>query len=105
MKERSVFTEHIIHLIKSIPYGRVTTYGALAFMAGNKGASLHVVRVLNSCSEKDNLPWYRVVNSKGTISLTGEGADLQRKLLEEEGVVFDDKGRIDFSMYLWRPGV
>jgi methylated-DNA-protein-cysteine methyltransferase related protein len=105
MKERSMLSEHIIMLIKSIPFGRVTTYGSLAFMAGNKGASLHVVRILNSCSIKDDLPWYRVVNSKGTISLTGEGYDEQRRLLEEEGIVFDDKGRIDFSRYLWRPGL
>lgn len=102
MSEKT-FTEKAVEAIKRIPKGKVATYGLIATMAGNRHAARQVVWVLNSSSEKEGLAWYRVINSRGTISLTGEGYRLQRKLLEAEGVVFDEKDKVDFNRFLWNP--
>ena len=84
--------------------GRVATYGQIATLAGNHRAARQVVRILHSSSAKDDLPWHRVINSKGTISLpTGSGYEIQRRLLEAEGVAFDSKDRVDFERFLWKP--
>jgi len=53
--------------------------------------------------EKEKLPWHRVVNAKGTISLTGAGFDEQKALLEAEGVAVGREGRLDLKKYQWRP--
>jgi methylated-DNA-protein-cysteine methyltransferase-like protein len=96
-----LFTERIKQIIKQIPYGKVATYGQIAFMAGNHGAARQVAWVLHSCSEKDNLPWHRVINREGKISLRpGEGYEEQRQLLENEGVVFDENGCIDLEQFM-----
>ncbi len=95
-------SERIARVVKSIPRGRVATYGQVAAMAGNPRASRLVVWTLRALSEKEGLPWHRVINSKGTISLTGEGGRIQRGLLEQEGVTFDDTGRIPLGLYQWR---
>ena len=90
--------------IRRIPVGRVATYGQIATLAGNHRAARQVVRILHSSSAKDDLPWHRVINSKGTISLpTGSGYEIQRRLLEAEGVAFDSKDRVDFERFLWKP--
>ncbi len=99
---RSEFTQIVIDLISSIPRGRVTTYGALAAAAGNPRGARVVVWVLNSSSERENLPWHRVINSKGGISLKpGYGFELQKQLLEYEGINVSDDGFIDLKKYLW----
>ena len=96
------FTEKLMALIKRIPTGKVATYGQIALYAGNPRASRQVAWVLHSSSRKDNLPWHRVINSKGRISLPKDrGYDLQKKLLENEGVVFDEDGFIDLDEYIW----
>ncbi len=80
------------------------TYGLVAAMAGNPRAARQVVRTLNTASEKENLPWHRVINSQGKISLKrGQGYELQKVLLEREGVKFGNGGRIDLAKYLWSP--
>jgi len=62
------------------------------------------VRLLNSSSEKENLPWHRIINSKGTISLPeGDGYELQKSLLENEGIEFDSNDKIDLTAFLWLP--
>jgi methylated-DNA-protein-cysteine methyltransferase related protein len=100
MKEKTL-TDCIIKVILSIPKGNVATYGQIAAMAGSPLAARAVVRVLNSSSEKKTLPWYRVVNSNGKISLPkGGGYEMQKQLLELEGVVFDKNDKIDFKKYL-----
>ena len=92
-------------VIKKIPKGKVTTYGQIAAMAGNPRAARLVVRVLHSSSRKDKLPWHRVINSKGKISLgPGEGYEEQKSLLIAEGVWFDDNDKIDLKRNLWSPG-
>jgi methylated-DNA-protein-cysteine methyltransferase-like protein len=102
-KRRSPFTERVVRIIRAIPRGKVATYGQIAVLAGFPSAARQVVRLLHSLSRSEGLPWHRVINSKGTISLTGEGYELQRKLLEAEGVQLGLGGRIDFRSYLWRP--
>ena len=98
------FTQTVIDIIKSIPKGKVFSYGMIAKMAGNPRAARQVSWVLHSLTEKHNLPWWRVVNSKGNIALTsGEGKSLQRSKLEEEGVEFIGDYRVDLSSSIWRP--
>ncbi|MFC1920142.1 MGMT family protein [Chloroflexota bacterium] len=97
------FTERAIHVIKSIPEGKVLTYGLIAEMAGNARGARQVSRILHSMTEKHNLPWYRVINLKGTISIKEtEGKYYQKHLLEQEGVQVSDNYEIDINEYLWR---
>ncbi|MBN1410302.1 MAG: methylated-DNA--[protein]-cysteine S-methyltransferase [Spirochaetales bacterium] len=93
------FTEKVIQVIQKIPKGKVLTYGAVARSAGNAKAARQVARILHSMSTKHNLPWHRVVNGRGQISLEGRGGDLQKSLLESEGVVFTGNG-IDLKVFL-----
>ena len=94
--------ERAMSIIRSIPEGKVATYGMIAAMAGNPCGARQVVRILHTSSSKDNLPWHRVVNSKGGISLKpGHGYEIQKGLLEREGITFDANGIIDFDRYLW----
>ena len=99
------FTLTVIELIKKIPQGKVCTYGIIAASAGNSQAARQVARILHACSRKDNLPWHRVVNRNGKISLKPyQGYGLQKQLLKAEGVVFDPDDTIRFDMFLWMPG-
>ena len=96
----AILSERITALIRRIPKGNVATYGQIAAAAGNPRAARLVVRVLRSRSEKYRLPWHRVVNSQGTISLPrDDGFEIQRALLLDEGVSVDPDGRIDLSIY------
>ena len=98
----SEFTERVISIISAIPQGRVATYGAVARAAGNPRGARGVVWILSSSSRKANLPWHRVINSKGRIGLgPGDGYELQRAMLESEGVELDEDNRIDLSQRLW----
>ncbi len=90
-------------IIKMIPSGKVATYGQIAAYAGDPRGARQVAWVLNSSSQKDELPWHRVINSKGKISLKPNyGYEIQKALLEKEGVTFDSEDTIDFDQYLWR---
>lgn len=96
------FYDRVITAITAIPRGRVATYGQIARFVGNPGAARQVAYILHSSSRKANLPWHRVVNSKGGISLKpGHGYELQRQLLRDEGVAFDTNDRIDLKRYAW----
>ena len=98
----SAFTEEALDLIRSIPRGKVATYGGIAAMAGNPRGARQVVRILHSRSEKEQLPWWRVINREGRIALKpGFGAEEQRALLEAEGVRFSASGQVELSRYLW----
>lgn len=98
------FTAEAINLIKSIPRGKVATYGQIAHLTGLYPSVRRVVWILHSSSEKEGLPWHRVVNHKGTISLRpGKGYEKQKELLKREGVVFDKRDRIDLERFLWEP--
>jgi len=98
------FTSEVKRLIKAIPRGKVATYGQIAYLTGLYPSVRRVVWILHSCSEKEGLPWHRVINSKGTISLKpGRGFERQKELLLGEGIVFDEKDRIDLDRFLWEP--
>jgi len=100
------FSQKVKDTIKKIPRGKVATYGQIAAVAGNPRAARLVVWLLNSSSQKDKLPWHRVVNSKGQISLKpGHGYEIQKVMLLKEGVKFDDKEIIDFDRFLWIPSL
>ena len=92
-------------VIQKIPIGKVATYGQVAEMAGYPGYARQVGYALHSIPSGMELPWHRVVNSKGMISIKGEGPynNVQRMLLEDEGVLFDEKGRIPLKQYRWIP--
>lgn len=98
------FTRLAINIIKAIPTGKVATYGDIAAAAGNHSGARQVARILHSSSRRHELPWHRVVNRKREISpRAAMGHLVQRRLLEEEGVAFDERGKIDFARYLWVP--
>ena len=98
------FFEAVKEIIKSIPTGQVATYGQIAAYAGNPQGARQVAWVLHTYSEKEGLPWHRVINSKGGISLGhGSGYELQKALLEKEGVTFGKGDTIDLKKYQWNP--
>jgi len=98
------FYDRVVRFIKSIPAGKVATYGQIADYAGNPRAAREVAYILHSSSEKEDLPWQRVINSKGRISMKpGRGCELQKQLLEDEGVVFDEEDKVDLDRFLWQP--
>lgn len=95
----NVFTERVICIIQGIPAGHVMTYGQVASAAGNPRGARQVVRILHSMSAKHRLPWHRIINAKGEISLTTGD---QRELLEAEGIRFEN-GKVDLTVYRWFP--
>ena len=100
----SPFTARAIGIIRSIPRGKVATYGQVAGVAGSPLAARQVVRVLHALSRRERLPWHRVINSAGFISLPrGAGFEEQKALLEAERVRVREDGRIDMKKYLWVP--
>jgi methylated-DNA-protein-cysteine methyltransferase-like protein len=99
-----IFTARAREIISQIPSGMVATYGLIARYAGNCSGARQVARILYSSSDKYDLPWHRVVNRNGQVSpRSSMGHIWQRQLLEEEGVVFSENGRIDLAVYLWQP--
>jgi methylated-DNA-protein-cysteine methyltransferase related protein len=98
------FEERAKKAIKTIPRGKVATYAQIAALAGNDRSARQVVRVLHASSEKEGLPWHRVINSRGGISLPrGRGFEKQKRLLLEEGVYVDRGGRVDLEEFQWEP--
>ena len=104
MSMTTSFHQRVIEIIKQIPKGKVATYGQIAAYVGSPRAARQVVRTLHSSSRKEDLPWHRLVNSQGRISLKpNQGYEIQKTLLMKEGVVFDLQDNIDFDRYLWTP--
>jgi methylated-DNA-protein-cysteine methyltransferase-like protein len=96
--------ELIYKVVRCIPPGKVASYGQIAKMLGQPQAARTVGWAMGAVPDGSDVPWQRVINSKGMISLPpgSPGATLQRALLEEEGVVFDDKGRVSLRVYGWQ---
>ncbi|HJP60647.1 MAG TPA: MGMT family protein [Gemmatimonadaceae bacterium] len=93
-----------IHAVVSrIPRGRVATYGQIARLAGLAGQARLVGYAMHALPTGSKIPWHRVINAKGEISIPGESGTRQHRLLEREGVRFDARGRIALSTYQWRP--
>jgi methylated-DNA-protein-cysteine methyltransferase-like protein len=97
--------EAICAVIRRIPKGWVATYGQVAAMAGMPRRARLVGRVLQRLDPATKIPWHRVVNAKGEVSysLSRNGGDiLQQRLLEKEGIEFDDNNRLDLERCRWR---
>ena len=96
----------VYRVVRRIPAGRVATYGQVAALAGMPGAARQVGWALHALTEDDDVPWHRVINAQGEISPRGarESVDLQRALLESEGVELSHRGRVDLGRYAWEPG-
>ena len=93
----------VFDLVKEIPRGRVMTYGQVAMILGEGYTARTVGYVMHGAD--DGVPWQRVINSQGKIS-TGRlsiPVNLQQSMLEQEGVVFNDKGKCDLNKYRWWP--
>ena len=93
--------EKVYDFLKTIPKGKVATYGQIAEYLGNKKLARHVGNIIHNNPDPKNIPCHRVVNSKGEVSASFAfgGNTEQRKLLEQEGVVFEGDGKIDLKKY------
>lgn len=101
------FYAEVYQLVQLIPTGRVTTYGSIARMLGRPQAARAVGYALRALPDGTDVPWQRVINAQGTISLKSrhpEETTRQRTLLEAEGVTFDADGRVDLARYGWGLG-
>lgn len=103
------FYEQVYDLVRRVPAGSIVTYGQIAVLLGSPAAARAVgyaLSYLPSAEHNGDVPWWRVINARGEISLKGRGAsaELQRQLLEIEGVVFSTDGRTRLSDYRWWPG-
>ena len=99
------FFERVYEVAKQIPYGKVTSYGAIAKAIGAGRSARMVGWAMNACHGRDDIPAHRVVNRLGL--LTGkhhfEGTNLMQQLLESEGVQVNDNQIVDFKKYFWEP--
>ena len=99
--EKTNLYDRIFEVVRLVPAGSVATYGQIANIVG---CSPRVVGyAMHSVSVKDDVPWQRVINSKGKISFPEgtEGFDEQKAILEAEGIVFDKMGKIDLKKFGW----
>ncbi|MBJ3814833.1 MGMT family protein [Shimwellia pseudoproteus] len=101
MSEAS-FPQRVWQIVAAIPEGRVTTYGDVALLAGSPRAARQVGGVLKRLPEGSLLPWHRVVNRHGAISLTGPDLQRQRQALLAEGIMVSGDGIVDLTRYRWR---
>jgi methylated-DNA-protein-cysteine methyltransferase-like protein len=101
----SRFYRQVYALVRTIPLGKVTTYGTIALALGAPGRARHVGNALAALHGEEDLPAHRVVNRSGV--LTGEHAfgppGTMRALLEAEGVGFTGDGRVRMAVHLWEP--
>ncbi|NLY45042.1 MAG: methylated-DNA--[protein]-cysteine S-methyltransferase [Tissierella sp.] len=92
------FTE-VYHIVEQIPYGKVVSYGQIAYMLGRPHAAREVGRAMRFCPEY--LPWHRVVMADGSIAAGGM-SEIRRGILKSEGVPFLQDGRVDISICRWK---
>jgi methylated-DNA-protein-cysteine methyltransferase-like protein len=104
MTRKSLYAR-FYEIIQQIPEGKVATYGQIATLAGYPGYARQVGYSLNSIPENTDVPWHRVINSRGQISIRKIGGydRVQRVLLEKEGVIFNQRGYVSLSKYQWVP--
>lgn len=99
------FNQLVYRLVAQIPVGKVMTYGQVAALLGRPGAARQVGYALAATPAELDLPWHRVINAQGGISRRANPDDVayQRMLLEAEGVVFDQQGRVSLRQCRWQP--
>jgi len=99
------FAERVYDLVRNCPRGRVVSYGGVAALLGHPRAARAVGHALRMLDPDSDVPWWRVINSRGRVSIRGgHGPLLQRKLLEQEGVEFV-RDRVDWKEYGWDGGL
>jgi methylated-DNA-protein-cysteine methyltransferase related protein len=92
----------VYKLVKQIPRGRVTTYGALAKALHLRGGARTAGRAMSATPSGKGIPWHRVVGDRGRLLIPEPYGSLQRKLLQTEGVAIVEL-RVDLKTYLWTP--
>lgn len=100
------FREHVYELVLHIPRGKVMSYGQVARVLGAGYDARAIGNVMHATPDDGRaIPWHRVINAQGGCSTAGltTPPDLQQRLLEAEGVTFNDKGRCKIDDYLWTP--
>jgi methylated-DNA-protein-cysteine methyltransferase-like protein len=97
------FHEAVWAMVRRVPRGRATSYGAIAAYLGSPRAARGVGYALSALPADTDVPWWRVVNHVGRVSIKGAPGlpALQRRLLQKEGVRFDRRGRVDFERFGW----
>lgn len=97
--------DRIYAVVRRIPPGRVATYGQVAELAGMPGRARQVGYALHALPDSSAVPWQRVLNARGRVSLPpgSRSALEQRLLLEREGVHFDQRGQVPLARFRWRP--
>lgn len=99
------FFERVYEIARQIPYGKVTSYGAIAKAIGATRSARMVGYAMNASHDMEDVPAHRVVNRKGL--LTGkhhfDGTNLMQQLLESEGVKVIDNQIVDFEKHFWEP--
>jgi methylated-DNA-protein-cysteine methyltransferase related protein len=104
MQQSKHFTRRVYDVVRRIPRGRIASYGGVAAVLGSPRAARGVGHALAALPDDDHdVPWWRVVNRNGEISIKGAPhmAALQRALLEREGVRFDRRGRVAWRDFGW----
>ncbi len=94
--------DEIYCVVKEIPRGRVATYGQIVKIVGIPKDARRVGYALSALMEDSDVPWQRVINAKGEIS-ERPCAEVQRNLLEHEGIAFTKGAQIDLSRFQWKP--
>jgi methylated-DNA-protein-cysteine methyltransferase-like protein len=97
------FPQRVYAVVKTVPEGALTTYGDVAAALGNPRLARQVGWALSALPHDTDVPWQRVINSKGTISFRGaiERASIQRTRLAAEGVEADESGGFDLEDHRW----
>jgi methylated-DNA-protein-cysteine methyltransferase-like protein len=96
------FFDRVYEVVRMIPRGRVATYGQIAAIVSHRGAARTVGWALHGLTEGTDVPWHRVINARGQISL--DPGTHQISCLREEGVVINAQGQIDMTRFQW-PGL
>lgn len=104
MKESNFF-ERVYIVAKKIPYGRVTSYGAIAKYLGAARSARMVGWAMNASHGQEDIPAHRVVNRNGLLTgkIHFEGTNLMQQLLENEGIEIKNNQIIDFESLFWNP--
>ena len=99
------FFQRVYKVVRTIPVGRVTTYGLIAKKLGSASSARTVGWALNACHNDSSIPAHRVVNRNGLLSGKHhfKGFELMKQLLENEGVQVNDDKVVDFNIKLWNP--
>ena len=103
--EETNFFERVYAMVRQIPYGKVTSYGAIAKALGTARSARMVGWAMNASHHLEDVPAHRVVNRKGLLTgkLHFDGTNVMLQLLESEGIVVKNNQIVDFEAHFWEP--